>query len=168
MTVYSHRLRTLLHILTEAYPIEVTPQPIIRNMFGCSAYPSLDDDGIDFSASFGDQITLNGDGTSTISIELPGSVSDSLNGTVSPSVIFCTYRTQGLYLSREQYLMDSGNDDLVIGSNIASARLSGGIMVTSLTDPVVIVFMKTDTVSIATRLARNKNFSPNFTIHDRL
>ena len=50
-------------------------------------------------------------------------------------------------MQRRDYLTSTGMDTLVRVSNIAGAMLPMGVTVSTLSDPVTIIFFKTDTVS---------------------
>lgn len=128
----------------EFYPITETPQPIVRRMFGCSLYPSqsLTDQGLNFSPSLGDTIQLQGQANPTLSIALPGALSDVVAPNVAPN--FCAYKTESLFIRRETYLVTSGRDTLVISSGVVSARLSLGVRVSNLVEPVRMSFKKSN------------------------
>lgn len=152
LTCLNHRLRYVLNQLTEIYPIDQIPQPIIRNMFGCSLYPTFNDQGLTFSPFLGDEIQLSEDEVPSFSITLPGSLTDAVDESLSPSVLFCAFRTEGLFVRRESYLTETGRSSLVLASNVACARLSLGVIVSDLTEPVRITFMKDDAVSYSVNL----------------
>lgn len=115
----------------EFYPITQIPHPIVRGMFGCSLYSSLSSQGLSFNPSLGDTIQLDGQANPSLSIALPGSLSSAVGPNVAPA--FCAYRTESLFVRRETYMIASG---LVVSSSVVSARLSLGVQVSGLVDPV--------------------------------
>ena len=126
--------------LVEFYPITQIPQPIVQQMFGCSLYPSLGTRGLSFSPSFGDNIQLDAQDDSDLSIALPPSLSASVGQNVAPA--FCAYRTESLFVRRESYLIASGRNALVVSSSVVTARFSRGVKVSGLVDPVTMDIKK--------------------------
>ena len=120
--------------LVEFYPITQVPQPIVRQMFGCSLYPSLSTQELSFSPSLGDTIQLDSQANPSLSITLPGSLSSVVDQNAAPA--FCAYRTESLFVRRESYLIASGRNILMVSSSVVSARLSLGLRVSGLVDPV--------------------------------
>lgn len=128
--------------LTEFYPIRQVPQPIVRDMFGCSLYPTLGVNPLSFSPFFGNSVQLQGTATPSLSLTLPASLSGAIGQTSPPSLAFCGYRGESLFVRRESYLVASGRSTLLVASNVVSARLSGGVKVSALQDPVKMSFNK--------------------------
>ena len=148
-----YRLRNFLNQLVDLYPISEIPQPVIRDTFGCSIYPSLNtQSALTFSPSVGDEIQLSADNVPSFSIALPGSLTDAIDATQSPAALFCAFRDEGLFVRRESYLSQTGRDTLVLSSNVACARVTLGVTVSTLTDPVTIIFTKPDDVRILHRI----------------
>ena len=116
-------------------------------MFGSSIYSSPEDEGIIFSASLDGDIQFNDVEVPSFNIALPGSLTDAIDQSATPRVLFFAFRNEGLFLQRRDYLASTGMDTLVRVSNIAGAVLPMGVMVGTLSDPVTIIFFKTDTVS---------------------
>ena len=128
----------------ESYPILQTPQPVIRETFGCSLYPRLGASEISFSPSLGDMIDV----TEAISgpnltITLPERLAEDagFSGT-PPSLSFCGYKTEALFVRRGSYLEESGRGDLELNSGVVSARLAVTERVTDLSKHVKIMFVK--------------------------
>lgn len=132
----------MLDELVEFYPISQVPQPIVRNMFGCSLYPSLGNQGLLFSPSVGEEIQLVEQANPSLNIALPGSLSGAVGQ--DAGLAFCAYREESLFIRRETYLIQSGRNSLVVASNVVSARLSLGLKVSNLVEPVRMSFTRKD------------------------
>ena len=139
----------------ENYPITQTPQPVVRDTFGCSLYPSLGNEALSFSPSLGDSIDLEASTADpSLSITLPETLAEDygLSDTQAsqPSLSFCAYKSPALFVRRESYLRESGRGSLQVASNIVSARISLTERVTDLSDFVKMSFMKTQVFSFIT------------------
>lgn len=124
-----YRLHHLIDLLTESYPIDEVPQPVIRDTFSCSLYSSVGDGALSFSPALGGSITL------------PASLSATLPS--QPSLAFCDYKNEALFIRREDSI---GQGSITLASGVVSARFSGELQVSGLEDPVVISFSKTEVV----------------------
>lgn len=133
----------------EFYPITQIPQPIVRQMFGCSLYPSLGTGGLSFSPSFSDSIQLAAQEDPDLNIALPPTLSATVEQNVAPA--FCAYRTDSLFVRRESYLIASGRNTLVVSSSVVTARLSLGVKVSGLVDPVTMDIKKNNVNKINIR-----------------
>lgn len=126
-----YRMHHLIDQLTESYPIDEVPQLVVRDNFGCSLYPSLGDGALSFSPALGGVITL------------PASLSATLPS--QPSLVFCAYKNEALFIRRENSL---GQGSITLASGVVSARFSGELEVSGLEDPIVISFSKTKVIML--------------------
>lgn len=138
----SIRLLNVMNQLTEFYPITQIPTPIVRDMFGCSLYPSLGGQPLTFSPSVGDNIQLEEAANPSLSIALPVSLGAASGLSTPPSLAFCAHKTGGFFVRRRSYLAQGSQGALKLSSNVASARLSMGVTVRGLQDPVKMTFSK--------------------------
>lgn len=127
----------------ENYPITQTPQHVVRDTFGCSLYPALTNSVLSFSASFGDTIDLESSSSSpNLTITLPGTLAEDIGLSTPPSLAFCGYSTQTLFVRRDSYLQNSGRGILQVASGIVSARPAVSMRFTDLTETVRMTFRK--------------------------
>ncbi len=136
-----YRILGVIEELTEFYPISQTPQPIVREMFGCSLYPALGNEALSFSPELGgDVVQLQAAAEPTLTLSLPASLSSTVPD--QPALSFCAYKEEGLFTRRRSYLAALGQGSITLASNVVSARLSRGVVVTNLKDPVRMSFSK--------------------------
>ena len=129
------------------YPISATPQHIIRDTFGCSLYPSLEETALSFSPYLGDTIDLVSNPAPNLTITLPETLAEDAGIGSQPSLSFCGYKTEALFVQRESYLQDSGRGSLQLSSGVVSTTLSLGITVTGLTESTVRITFAKDQAS---------------------
>ena len=146
---FTHRLLSLVEQLTEFYPIQqIPPQLIIRDTFGCALYPALDGGALSFSPDLQDDIELISAATPTVSMRLPSSLPSAI-GDSRPALAYCGFKGEGLFIRRQSYLTASGREFFELASNVVFARLSRGVVVENLQEPVMMTFAKSR-VSIMT------------------
>ena len=136
------RIRDQLDQLLETYPIRDTPQLVIRDMFGCSLYPDLGDTALSFSPGLGDAIQLVAAPTPNLTITLPDTLVADAGFSTPPSLVFCGYKSESLFVRRESYLEDTGRGSLQLASGVVSARPAMSQRVTGLTENVKMTFIK--------------------------
>lgn len=143
MTLLSCRIWKQLDQLMANYPITETPQLVTRDMFGCALYPSVDNTVQSFSPSLGDSIELIAATTPNLTITLPETLTEDAGISVQSSLAFCGYKSEALFVRRENYLLDKGRDSLQLSSGIVSVNpsLREG-EVNGLSENVMIVFVK--------------------------
>lgn len=143
MRVYTCRILYQLKKLIESYPISQTPQHVIRDTFGCSIYPSLEDAELSFSPQLADTIELMDAPAPNLTITLPETLAEDAGITTQPSLAFCGYKTEALFVRRESYLQESDRGSHQLSSGVASAALSMNITVTGLNENNIrITFIK--------------------------
>lgn len=134
--------------LTESYPIQQTPpQCVARDTFGCCLYPSIGDLELSFSPAVGDTILLQGAANPTVTLTLPAALSFSLPS--QPSLSFCVYKDESLFIRRESHLRATGQTSTILASSVVGARFSGGVVLNNLQTPVRISFTKSNVRCIA-------------------
>lgn len=126
----------------ENYPVTDNPQQIIRDTFGCSLHPSLGNTALSFSPSFGDTIELVSAPTPNLTITLPETLAEDAGIATQPSLAFCGYKTETLFVRRDSYLQASGRGSLQLTSGVVSARPAMTERITDLTENVKMTFMK--------------------------
>ena len=139
------RLRDYLEQLAESYPIKTIPQLIVRDTYGCALYPALPDTALTFTPDLENQIILLSNTTHSLSITLPSSLSSVIGGS-HPALTFCAFKNEALFVRREAYLNATGQQFIKLASKVVLARLSGGVAVKDLNDPITISF--TQVVSV--------------------
>ena len=134
----------MLDTLMENYPITQTPQPVIRDTFGCSLYPSLGGNALSFSPALGDTIDLTATSADpNVTITLPETLAIDAGISSTPtSLAFCGYKTETLFVRRDSYLQDSDRGDLQLSGGVVSARLALTERVTGLSENVKITIFK--------------------------
>ena len=85
--------------------------------------------------------------TPTVSMRLPSSLPSAI-GDSRPALAYCGFKGEGLFIRRNSSDQDQGSFELA--SNVVFARLSGGVVVENLDEPVQMVFIKTQ---VHTKLA---------------
>lgn len=151
----------MLEQLVDAYPLDQTPQPIIRETFGCLVFSLVRGQAINFNAAVEDKVMVLEVDRPSVSVVIPSSLFDQLTGSTSPSdIAFCAYKDHSLFVTRDSYLVQQGRGRDRYGGNAVSARLSGGLSVKNLEEPVELTFVKLPVcIVILSMVTRNGKIS---------
>ena len=155
------RILDSLNQLTDTYPLpEEPPLLLLQEMFAVVILFDIDSttysgSSVTFSLSNSsdsgfteDDIVLDAtDGSNGLaSISLSDSLSTVLEGHEDSRVVFTAYATEGLFLEREEYININNLTNYTLGSVVVSARVSGGVAVSSIENVVRLTFVKNQVV----------------------
>ena len=136
------RLLGLLDQIVESYPVGQSPQPVVRDMFGCVVHQARPSQSISFNAAIADTIQVTNVVNPHLTITTPSSLLDQLSISSTLSLAFCVFKDESLFVRRSSYLIDQNRASFQLGSSVVSARLSGGVSVKDLEDPVDMTFTR--------------------------
>ena len=151
----------MLDLITDNYPVFSTSEPesISLDTFSLLIFPPVD------TKTFpGQSIAVSSSGelssdqpqdpeTSSTSLQIPSSLFRDLSVPSETQIAYTAFKKNSLFIRRRSYLESSNHTSYRVGSAVLSARVSGGVKVTGLSDPVTLTFLK-DEVSNSSQYSR--------------
>lgn len=143
------RIRSMLDQLADAYPLTRNPTIIPRDTFAIVMYfginpasfngqtvTALMGNTFQFSGFTNENIGLQASSEATGSITLPRTLFNGRNLVSPVKLVFNMYLSEGLFVRRQQYLMQTNRTYNRLGSVVMAARVAGRTRVSELEQPV--------------------------------
>lgn len=132
-------------ILQDTFAIVITQVNV--SSFTGQALSALLGSSFDFRGISRENIAFTAAADATASISLPETLFDGL-ALSEAKLVYGIFLTSGLFLRREEYLQQNDLVNNTLGSIVIAAHIAGGIRISSLEQPVELMFLK-DPVSQA-------------------
>ena len=155
------RIRSMLDQLADAYPLTRNPTIIARDTFAIVIYSGVNPAsfaGQTVTALMGNTFQFRGFTIENIgqqalneatgSITLPRTLFNGRNLVRPVKLVFNMYLTESLFVRRQQYLMQTNRTYNRLGSIVMAARISGGVRISGLEQPVQQSYYKNPVSSI--------------------
>lgn len=140
--LYVSRLRDMVEQLIDHYPLDGQKSlPLKTKTFACIIHNITNPRLINFTPAVVMNNILFDTESPDDTFTLPASVTNGLTP-LPPTAAFCIFVNEGLFLRRNSYLVNEKQTDLHVGGYVVSARLSGGVNVQDLPEPVVMSFIQ--------------------------
>ena len=155
------RIRSMLDQLADTYPLTRNPTIIARDTFAIVIYSGVNPAsfaGQTVTALMGNTFQFRGFTIENIgqqalneatgSITLPRTLFNGRNLVRPVKLVFNMYLTESLFVRRQQYLMQTNRTYNRLGSIVMAARISGGVRISGLEQPVQQSYYKNPVSSI--------------------
>ena len=145
-----------LNVVVDNSPLPISPPLEIPH----DTFTAVVDFNFDLETFTGSSVVFNssnvrlieGDSASSdfaASVTLSSDLAPFLANQQDLSIVFVIYKTQGLFMEREEFIIDNNRTTLQLGSTVVvEARLSVGATVSNIENVVTLTFSKNEVVSM--------------------
>lgn len=145
-----HRLLAALNTITDNYP---APSTTVPNLISLDTFSLLIYPPVNTTAFSGQPVSLSMNGTissgpdrdtqtSLASIVIPSTLFHGLSVPPGTHLVCVAFTSDSLFSVRQKYIESENRSSHHVGSAVLSARVTNGVKVVGLMDPVVLNFRK--------------------------